>query len=411
MYRPGPENKVADALSRHVCSALLSSTNVLVELHNSLCHPGITRFNHFARSKNIPCSIEDIRKINASCQTCLKLKPQFHKSTGKLIKATQPFERLNIDFKGPLPSVTQNKYILTVVDEYSRFPFAFPCRDVSTETVIKCLVQLFSLFGMPGFVHSDRGQSLISAELRTFLNSKGIATSRTSAYNPRGNGQVERYNGIIWKTVSLALESRCLAQSHWEQVLADALHSIRSLLCTATNCTPHERLFGYQRRSSSGHSVPSWLSSADRAYLRKHVRQSKYDPLVEEVEVLHANPQYVHVRLPSGVESTVSIRDLAPLAAPDAPTSSAPEHSSAGVEGTTTSSIPPAVEETVQVDPTPSHTSPVPSDESEALAPPAPPAETSLRRSSRTTKKPVRLIEELCGSIGEQIRTLVSTLS
>ena len=141
------------------------------------------------------------------------------------------------------------------------------------------------------------------------------------------------------------------------------------------------------------------------------MRQSKYDPLVEEVEVLHANPQYVHVRLPSGVESTVSIRDLAPVAAPDAPTSSAPEHSSAGVEGTTTSSIPPAVEETVQVDITPSCTSPVPSDESEALAPPAPPAETSLRRSSRTTKKPVRLIEELCGSIGEQIRTLVSTLS
>ena len=43
------------------------------------------------------------------------------------------------------------------------------------------------------------------------------------------------------------------------------------------------------------------------------MRQSKFDPLVEEVEVLHANPQYVHVRLPSGIESTVSIRDLAPV--------------------------------------------------------------------------------------------------
>ena len=33
---------------------------------------------------------------------------------------------------------------------------------------------------------------------------------------------------------------------------------------------------------------------------------------MEEVEVLHANPQYAHVLLPSGIESTVSIRDLAP---------------------------------------------------------------------------------------------------
>ena len=165
---------------------------------------------------------------------------------------------------------------------------------------------------MPGYVHSDRGQSLISDELKAFLNDRGVATSRTSAYNPQGNGQVERYNGIIWKAVSLALESRGLPASNWEQVLPDALHSIRSLLCTATNSTPHERLFTFQRRSSSGHSVPSWLTTAETAFLRKRARQSKYEPQVEEVEVLHANPQYAHVRLPSGIESTVSIRDLAP---------------------------------------------------------------------------------------------------
>ena len=117
---------------------------------------------------------------------------------------------------------------------------------------------------------------------------------------------------VLFGRLSLALESRGLSQAHWEHVLSDVLHSIRSLLCTATNCSLHERLLGYQRHSSSGHSVPSWLSSADRAYLRKHVHQSKFDQLVEEVEVLHANPQYAHIRLPSRVESTVSIRDLAP---------------------------------------------------------------------------------------------------
>lgn len=46
--------------------------------------------------------------------------------------------------------------------------------------------------------------------------------------------------------------------------------------------------------------------------LRRHVRPSKYDPLVEEVELLEANPQFAHVRFQDGKESTVSIRDLAP---------------------------------------------------------------------------------------------------
>ena len=82
-----------------------------------------------------------------------------------LIKATRPMERFNIDFKGPLPSASKNKYLLTVIDEYSRFPFAIPCPNISTETVIKYLEKIFSLCGMPEFIHSDRGSSFMSVEL------------------------------------------------------------------------------------------------------------------------------------------------------------------------------------------------------------------------------------------------------
>nr|XP_045591172.1 uncharacterized protein LOC123753226 [Procambarus clarkii] len=112
-----------------------------------------------------------------------ELKPRFYKfDSGHLIKATQPFERLNIDFKG---SHSRNKYILTVVDEFSRFP----CSDMTTGTLIECLVQLFAIFGMPAYIHSDRETSFMSKELKGFLLKKVVATSRTTPYNPRGNGQ------------------------------------------------------------------------------------------------------------------------------------------------------------------------------------------------------------------------------
>ena len=68
----------------------------------------------------------------------------------------------------------------------------------------------------------------MSEELRNWLHSKNIATSRTSPYNPRGNGQCERYNATIWKSVTLACKSRMLDVRFWEVVLPDALHSIRS---------------------------------------------------------------------------------------------------------------------------------------------------------------------------------------
>ena len=93
--------------------------------------------------------------------------------------------------------------MLTVVDEYSRFPFAFPCKDARSQTVISCLSQMFSTFGMPNFVHSDRGASFMSHEFKTHLHCKGVVTSRTTPYNPTGNSQCERYNQTIWRIVRL----------------------------------------------------------------------------------------------------------------------------------------------------------------------------------------------------------------
>ena len=213
VYRPGSENADADALSRATCSATTSgSMDNLKEIHDSLCHPGITRMCHFVKSRNLPYSVQEVKQIVANCRVCQELKPSFYRPpNSSLIKATQPFERISVDFKGPLPSTSHNKYLLTMIDEYSRFPF--PCSDMTASTIIKCFCQLFSLFGMRSYIHSDRGSSFMSYELKNFLHSKGIATSRTTSFNPKGNGQVERLNGTLWKTVTLALKTKGLAIS------------------------------------------------------------------------------------------------------------------------------------------------------------------------------------------------------
>ena len=51
---------------------------------------------------------------------CCENKAKFFKPPiVNLIKCLQPFERLSMDFKGPLPSKTKNHYIFTVVNEFS----------------------------------------------------------------------------------------------------------------------------------------------------------------------------------------------------------------------------------------------------------------------------------------------------
>ena len=312
-HRPGKENVCADALSRTHCAAIADMTD-LKSVHDALIHPGVQRMVHYVRSRNLPFSVGEVRRVTSECPTCAKIKPRFlNPGDTPLVRATAPFQRLSIDFKGPLPQgPSLHRYILTVVDEYSRFPFAFPCRDISSRSVISCLTELFSMFGLPSFIHSDRGAAFMSDDIKRFLQKLGVASSRTTPYNPRGNSQCERYNGIIWNTVSLALESKGLSASNWPQVLPDALNAIRSLLCTATNSTPHERMFSYQRRSVSGCSLPSWLLQPGEVLLKRFGRSSKYEPGVDVVELLEATPNYAHVKFPNGREDTVALKNLAP---------------------------------------------------------------------------------------------------
>lgn len=316
IYRPGKENKAADTLSR-ICGSIQGKLMQLKSLHEVLCHPGETRMYHWVRSKNLAFSLEDIRKVTSACQVCSEIKPRFHRNEGKLIKATQPFERLNMDFKGPLPSQSRNHYLLVIVDEYSRFPFAFPCHDMTAASVIVKLKELFSLFGIPSYIHTDRGSSFMSMELKSYLQEVGVATSRTTPYNPQGNGQAERYVGTVWKTIQLALKEHDLNITKWEEVLQEALHAIRSLLCTSTNVTPHERFFSFPRKTTNGSTTPSWLMNPGPVLFKNPVRQSKFDPIVEKAFLLEGNPNYSHIRLMNGRETTVSSRHLAPCGSYD----------------------------------------------------------------------------------------------
>ena len=196
-YCPGSENAAADALSR-VCGAI-GRPGDLSRLHESLGHPGIARFWHFIRSKNLPFSIEEVRQTCSQCTTCSALKPRFYQPPqNQFIRATQAWERISIEFKGPLTTSHRgNKYLLIVVDGYSRFPFAFACKDTLTSSVTNCLALLFSLVGFP-YVHSDRGTAFMSKELKDYLH--------TSWHRYEPFHAVPSY----WQLPVLSVQSNCL---------------------------------------------------------------------------------------------------------------------------------------------------------------------------------------------------------
>eukprot|EP01084_Bolivina_argentea_P174983 303062_1 len=95
------------------------------------------------------------------CQSCQFIKPgaaRTYKNTNKLqlFSATQPFEQISVDIVGPLPtSHSMNRYIVTMIDKFSRYCMLIPVPDVRSITICKAIDRWITTFGPPKSILSD----------------------------------------------------------------------------------------------------------------------------------------------------------------------------------------------------------------------------------------------------------------
>ena len=192
-------------------------------------HPRTARTVEFIQQNfDVPNLKQKVQDYISKCSVCLELKPTFFKPPyTSPIRSKQPWEGLSLHFVGPKKHTpTGNKNFLTVVDEFSRFPFAFAVKEANTTSVTYPLSQLFSIFRPPLAIHCDRGSVFESSEFKSFLDRWNVCKTRTNPYNPAGNDQCERLNGIIWKTVKIRLKQLHKPAELWDEEIPQALCNI-----------------------------------------------------------------------------------------------------------------------------------------------------------------------------------------
>ena len=339
-HKPGKENVSADAFSRCLISSLAGTDepvpeplrrSLLYKCHNLMGHPGIGRtLELLQREYSWPKMKESVTEWVGNCHVCAKVKPRFYKAPpGHVVTSKAPWERISVDFSGPKPRTRRgNTILLTVVDEFSRFPFAWAVKNETDSTLMEYLEPLFCLFGPPLEVHSDRGSAFLSKRFLGFLQDWGVRPSRTSGYNPQGNGQCERFNGIIWNTVQSRLQQDKLPNREWDTELGPALANIRTLHSEAIGTNPHSLFCRFDRRCAHISPVkrvdwtptmelPKWLAPGETVQLKVQVRR-KNDPKTELVKVKqHLSSHNALVEREDGTEKVVHLKNLAPAPEPD----------------------------------------------------------------------------------------------
>nr|GEW04284.1 reverse transcriptase domain-containing protein [Tanacetum cinerariifolium] len=111
----------------------------------------------------------------------------------------------------------------------------------NARVVVKFLKSLFSRFGTPKAIISDRGAHFCNDQFAKVMSKYGVMYRLSTAYHPQMSGQIEVTNRglkrILERTVG---ENRAL----WTDKLDDALWAFRTAFKTPIGCTPYRLVYG-----------------------------------------------------------------------------------------------------------------------------------------------------------------------
>lgn len=185
--------------------------------------------------------------IRTTCKVCIKGKmarKSFPKKSES--KTSSTLDLIHTDLCGPMQTETPGKkrYILTVIDNYSRYTEAFLLRSKDeTAGYIKDYIQkVKTQFNRkPKFIRSDREKEYINAELKTFLKQEGIQMQYTMAYSSQQNGIAERKK--LMEMARCMMIDAEMPNKYWGEAVMTANYLQNRLPTKATERTPHELWF------------------------------------------------------------------------------------------------------------------------------------------------------------------------
>ncbi|GFX73984.1 hypothetical protein TNCV_2954672 [Trichonephila clavipes] len=202
---------------------------------------------HIKNKYFIPQLQSKIEKYISNCVTCILKNKKSGKQEGflhPLVKDDIPLNTYHIDHLGPLATSSKNyKFILAVIDSFTKFVWLYPTKTTSTSEVIKKLDIQKTTFGNPRFLITDRGTTFTSDEFHTYCSEQKITLHHITTGLPRANGQVERINRTIIPVLSKMSEDD---PTKWFKHVPSLQEVLNSTFQRSINTTPFELLFGTQ---------------------------------------------------------------------------------------------------------------------------------------------------------------------
>ncbi|UYV81129.1 hypothetical protein LAZ67_20000122 [Cordylochernes scorpioides] len=227
---------------------------VMSEYHNHMLngHLGVARTTYRLKNKYYwPSMLKDVSEFVKTCHLCQSRKGSNHLPSGLLQPippANYPFERIGIDFVGPLPSTKRRrKWIIVLTDYYTKYAETKAVSEATVKEVSTFLIEHIILrHGAPRFLISDRGSQFTSNLMKEVMKMCKVKHCFTTSYHPQTNGLTERLNRTLINMISMYVNTD---QKNWDEILPFITHAYNTTIQETTGYSPFFLLFGREPMS------------------------------------------------------------------------------------------------------------------------------------------------------------------
>ncbi|GKC84441.1 retrovirus-related pol polyprotein from transposon TNT 1-94, partial [Tanacetum coccineum] len=209
-----------------ICLMAKASSSQAWLWHRRLSHLNFDSINLLSKN-DIVIGLPKLKFVKdhlcSSCELGKAKRKSFHTKTNPSSKRW--LQLLHMDLCGPMPvqSINGKKYVLVIVDDYSRYTWTHFLRskDETPEVLIDFLklVQR-GLHAQVRIVRTDKGIEFLNKTLHAYFSQEGIEHQTSIARTPEQNGVVERRNRTLVEAARTMLSTAKVPLYFWAEGIA-----------------------------------------------------------------------------------------------------------------------------------------------------------------------------------------------
>ena len=182
---------------------------------------------------------EDVKKIVLQCATCLEKQGVNLKEGAHVPRVShEQGEIVYLDLVGPISEkISSFKYLLTMMDGFSRFVMVAPLKSKSAKEVSSAVLNTWvkEAGGIPKTFHTDNGKEFTAHMAQQLYNKLSIHFSFGWAENHQSN-PVERFHRTLY---NLFISLRAEGESNFVEGVKTAVMFYNEAKHSSTGVTPN----------------------------------------------------------------------------------------------------------------------------------------------------------------------------